>query len=145
MFIDVNPRLVEPGNAAASGVDLIGPLLDIARGRHPGLGPTGASGVRTRQGLLAVLGAAQHRGTRRAVAGTLVALLARRGPFAGTSEELTPVAGDLRAMVPLVAATGAILVHPPLWRSFSGGAVASYSLSAAGWDAVLADAGAGDR
>ena len=47
-FIDINPRLVEPVNALASGVDLAGALVEVARSgssrtrsrpRRPGRGP----------------------------------------------------------------------------------------------------------
>ena len=33
-YIDINPRLVEPGNAWRAGVDLVAPMLDLAGGRH---------------------------------------------------------------------------------------------------------------
>jgi biotin carboxylase len=35
LFIDINPRLVEPENAWRSGVDLVGALLEIASGSAP--------------------------------------------------------------------------------------------------------------
>ncbi|MCW2966617.1 MAG: hypothetical protein JWM71_389, partial [Solirubrobacteraceae bacterium] len=92
-YIDVNPRLVEPGNAWRAGVDLVSPLLAISRGEHPP--PVGECrvGVRTRQTLIGVLGAAQRTGSRRAVALELAQALAGRGPYAGTTEELTPTRG----------------------------------------------------
>ncbi len=69
-FIDINPRLVEPVNALACGVDLAGALVEVARsGSARSLEPQPAAmpGARTHQLLLAVLGAAQ-RGSRREVA-----------------------------------------------------------------------------
>ena len=67
-YIDVNPRLVEPGNAWRAGVDLVGALLRVSLGsRRSGGGPA-RPGVRTHQLLLAVLGEAQHGGGRRGVA-----------------------------------------------------------------------------
>ena len=43
VIIDVNPRLVEPGNAAAAGLDLVGALLEVAAGqpRPAAPGPPG--------------------------------------------------------------------------------------------------------
>jgi glutathione synthase/RimK-type ligase-like ATP-grasp enzyme len=35
VVIDVNPRLVEPGNALASGVDLVAAMLDVAGASNP--------------------------------------------------------------------------------------------------------------
>jgi hypothetical protein len=34
--IDINPRLVEPGNARRAGVDLVTPMLELAAGATPG-------------------------------------------------------------------------------------------------------------
>jgi hypothetical protein len=67
LYIDVNPRLVEPGNAWRAGVDLVGAVLDLACGRTPLVQAPGQPEVRTHQLLLAVLGAAQFRGRRRSI------------------------------------------------------------------------------
>ncbi len=50
VFIDVNPRLVEPGNAWRSGVDLVGALLDVARAGPPDVARAGLPDV-ARAGL----------------------------------------------------------------------------------------------
>jgi hypothetical protein len=79
VFIDINPRLVEPGNAWRSGVDLVGALLDVARGSVPEIQSPGRPGVATHQLLLAVLGAvAQARG-RRGMASEIRAALTHAG------------------------------------------------------------------
>jgi glutathione synthase/RimK-type ligase-like ATP-grasp enzyme len=127
VWIDVNPRLVEPGNAWRAGVDLVEAL--IARREQP----RARAGVETRQLMIALLGAAQQRGARRAVLAELVR--GRRG-----AEELTPVRGDPLAAVPLAAVTGALLVHPGLWRHFAGGAVDNYALTPGAWEAIVARA-----
>jgi len=102
-FIDINPRLVEPANALASGVDLTGALVEVARaparsGSVPP-SPIAVPGVRTHQLLLAVLGAAQQGG-RRAVARELVHAVLHRGEYRGSREELTPGRGDPLARCP---------------------------------------------
>jgi len=133
LCIDVNPRLVEPQNAYLSGVDLVGPMIELATGGHPGSQPEGHSGVRTHQLLLAVLGAAQERRGRRAVATELVHAASRTGDYAGSSEELTPLAHDVRAVIPVVVASAATLVAPRTWSWFAGGSVSNYALSEQGW------------
>ena len=61
-FIDINPRLVELVNALASGVDLAGALVEVARsGSSRVPQPAAAPGARTHQLLLAVLGLAGWR------------------------------------------------------------------------------------
>jgi len=137
VFIDVNPRLVEPGNAWRSGVDLTGAMLHVARGGVPAAQLAGRPGVSTHQLLLAVLGAgAGGRGRRGAVA-EILAALARAGSYRGSAEELTPVRGDPLAAVPVLVATLALLIRPALWRRLSGGAVADYALTPAGWQSLL--------
>jgi predicted ATP-grasp superfamily ATP-dependent carboligase len=137
VVIDVNPRLVEPMNAYLAGVDLVAAMLDLARLGHPAVQPAGRPGVRSRQVLLAILGAAQHHGSRVAVMRELVRALKQRGEYACAVEELTPISGDPIAAVPVIVATLSTLLWPPLWRSFHSGAVAPYALTPGAWDEVL--------
>jgi hypothetical protein len=137
VFIDVNPRLVEPGNAWRSGVDLVGALVDVARGGVPDAQPPGRPGVATHQLLLAVLAAgAQGRG-RRGAAAEIWAALTHSGHYRGSVEELTPVRGDPRAALPVVMAAAMMLARPALWRVLAAGSVAGYALTPAGWDTLL--------
>lgn len=137
VHIDINPRLVEPGNAWRAGVDLVGALLDVAQGSTPRVQRPGRPDVATHQLLLAVLGAAQHQGSRRAVLGELAAAARRRGSYEGSTEELTPVRHDPRSAIPVTAATAATLARPSLWQRFSSGAVVNYALTPAAWRQIL--------
>ncbi len=137
-YIDVNPRLVEPGNALRSGVDLVGPLVELALGGAPPAQPPGTPGVRTHQALLALLGAARRPRPRRAVLDEVVAVLRRDGDYRGSAEELTPLRGDPRAVLPSAVAVTAMLVHPPAWRFFAANATTNYALSPDGWRDLLA-------
>ena len=137
-FIDVNPRLVEPGNAWRAGVNLVDALLGVALDRSPVAQPIGVAGVNTHQLILAVLGAAADGRGRRGIVRELVAATLHRGSYTSSVEELTPVHGDLRTSIPVGAALSATLVRPQAWRFFSSGAVTGYALSPDGWDAILA-------
>jgi hypothetical protein len=135
VVIDVNPRLVEPANAKRSGTDLVAALLEVSLGRHPETAPVGREGVATHQLLLAVLGAAAL--SRRSVVAELLGAARRTGVYTGSVEELTPVSGDWRAAVPVMAAVAAGLVgHAPA-RALASGTVTNYALSADGWRALL--------
>jgi hypothetical protein len=136
-YIDINPRLVEPANARRAGVDLVGPLLELAAGETPAAQPAGRDGVLTHQLLLAILGAAQRTGRRWPVAAELLAAARSGGSYRGSSEELTPLAGDPLAGIPVAMATVATLVQPAAWRWFVGGSVQNYSISPAGWRDLL--------
>jgi biotin carboxylase len=135
LFIDVNPRLVEPRNAQLSGVDFVDLALSLALGVHPPASRPSRAGVRTHQLLLAELGAAR-RG-RAAVAREVLEALSHRGSFEGSVEELTPIAGDLRAIVPTAVVGALLLAHPPSWRRVSSTSVDAYALSPDGWSAIL--------
>jgi biotin carboxylase len=145
MFIDMNPRLVEPGNARRAGVDLVGPMLDLALGRRPGVQPPGRADAATHQLLLSVLGAAQRTGRRSAVLRELSAARRHQSDYADSVEELTPLHGDWRAAIPVALATVATLVTPKLHRVFSNGAVRNYALTPHGWQRLLDLQGKPDR
>jgi ATP-grasp domain len=131
-FIDINPRLVEPVNALACGVDLAGTLVEVARSGSAQPQPTAVPGARTHQLMLAVLGAAQH-GSRREVARELVHAVLRRGDYRGSREELTPGRGDPLAPLPVTVTALATLLRPDAWRYFVGGSAGAYSLTPAAW------------
>lgn len=136
VVIDINPRLVEPGNAAAAGVDLLDAYLAVARGEQPVRCAPGQPGVRTHQLMLALLATPD----RRALLRELSAVLRKRRPYRDSTEELTPVHGDARAALFLTLAAAALLVRPRLREWLVGGAVAGYALDAPGWRSLL-DAG----
>jgi ATP-grasp domain len=136
-IIDVNPRLVEPANALAAGVDLVGAMLEIADDKPASEQPIGQVGVRTHQTLIAILGAAEQAGTRRAVWREALDAILSRGAFAGSAEELTPLGGDPLAAVPVAVALAATLVHPPLWRKFHAGAVGPYAVTPEAWQRIV--------
>ncbi len=140
VFIDINPRLVEPVNALHSGVDLVRALVEVARSGTSRPQPPGQPGVRTHQLLLAILGAAQHGG-HRSVARELRDGLLHRGGYRGSREELTPGGGDLLAGLPVALTALATLVRPEAWRSFADGSTGAYSLTPAAWE-ELRQAGA---
>jgi hypothetical protein len=137
VFIDINPRLVEPGNARRAGVDLVGALLDVALGRTPDPQPAGRPDMATHQLVLAVLGAAQFGRGRKGVARELVEAARRSGSYMDSVEELTPLRHDLRAAIPVIVASGFTVLRPPTWRFFSSGAVENYALSPKGWSAIV--------
>ena len=53
--------------------------------------------------------------------------------YSGSTEELTPVAGDPLAAVPVAAAALACLLRPSLERLLTSKAVSGYALTPQGW------------
>jgi hypothetical protein len=125
-FIECNPRTVEPGNAAAAGVDL--PALMIALSRDAALPETplvGRAGVRTHTSLALALGAAATTRSRRR---TLAALTCDGGPWT-SREVLTPISQDPISAVPLVVSVVRALLNPAAANSLAADAVDRYAVT----------------
>lgn len=133
LVIDVNPRIVEPGNAWRSGVDLVEALLDVALGSSPDTVPDGIPGVRTHQLLLALLAAATAPDGRRAAWGEALSAVRGVGLYRGSSEELTPLGGDPLAAVPLVAALGLATMRPSWAGLLVGSSTTAYAAKPTTW------------
>jgi ATP-grasp domain len=133
MFIDINPRIVEPINAWQSGVDLVGAMLDVALGSKPNAQQRGKPGQRTHQTVLAVLGAAQTGRGRKGIAAELIAAARHQSDYANSTEEMTPWRGDRLSAVPLVMAAATTLIRPSWWQWFVSGSVSAYALTPAAW------------
>ena len=129
-YIECNPRMVEPANAAASGVNL--PELQVrltAGERLPSPPRTGRVGVRTHGTIALVLGAAAYGGTRRAVGAELARAIARRGCYRGSAEQLTPVLRDPPSAAAAVFVIGEALASPRGATEVASKAVARYSIT----------------
>jgi predicted ATP-grasp superfamily ATP-dependent carboligase len=126
LFIDCNSRLVEPMSAYLAGLDLVDLLLRVSRGQTPEPATDSREGVRTHLAMQVLLGSAA-RGTRREIFRECVHLVAGRGPYADSVEELTPVRRDWISAVPLATIALALLADPKL----------AGTLSKKGWGAHL--------
>jgi predicted ATP-grasp superfamily ATP-dependent carboligase len=129
LLIDCNPRLVEPMSAYLAGVDLVGLLLRVSQGETPASLGESRGGVRTHLAMQALLGCAVRGGTRREVIGECWRLVTGSGPYAESTEELTPLWLDWISAVPLAMTAILLLVEPKL----------ALTLTRAGWGAHLLD------
>jgi biotin carboxylase len=131
LFIDCNPRLVEPMSAYLAGADLVGLLLLVSLGEAPAAIADGRTGVRTHLAMQALLGCASRGGTRRDILRECWRLLAGEGPYAGSAEELTPARLDWVSVAPLAMLVTALLPTPK----------SAASIAARGFGAHLLDRG----
>jgi hypothetical protein len=131
LLIDCNPRLVEPMSAYLAGLDLVGLLLQVSRGETPAAAGESRPGVRTHLAMQALLGRALRGGTRWDIVGECWRLLVGSGPYADSTEELTPVRLDWISAVPLTMIAITLLVAPKLAAALARG----------GWGAHLLDLG----
>ena len=127
LYIDCNPRLVEPMNALWSGLDLTQLLIDVSCGKVPPPAAQSRPGTRTHIAIQALLGCAIRGGSRRELLQEFRLLFSRRGPYAGSREELTPLRLDWLSIVPLIM-TMLFLLVKPRW---------AHELPKRGWGAHL--------
>ena len=127
LFIDCNPRLVEPMSAYLAGLDLVDLLLQVSQAKTPEPVPDSREGVRTHLAMQALLGCAARGGTRREIFRECIRVAVRRGPYADSVEELTPVRRDWISAVPLAMTALLLLADPKL----------AGTLSKKGWGAHL--------
>ena len=129
-FIECNPRISEPANAAAAGVDLPALMIGLADDASPSGEPVVArAGVRTRSTLAIGLGAAETTGTHRGVAKAVARALLGRAPRKPAREVLTPVLEDPPSLVPFVVALAPVLARPAAVRRMAARTVADYSIT----------------
>jgi predicted ATP-grasp superfamily ATP-dependent carboligase len=111
-YIDGNPRLVEPMGAALSGLDLASLLLQVSRGECTAAGLESRGGVRTHMAIQALLGHMLAGGTRTTLIREAWRLAAKRGPYIGSREELTPVRLDWLSALPTCVTALWLLADP---------------------------------
>jgi predicted ATP-grasp superfamily ATP-dependent carboligase len=131
LLIDCNPRLVEPMSAYLAGVDLVGLLMQVSLGEEPVAMGESREGVRTHLAMQVLLGSAVRGGTRRDILREIWNLLTGGGPYADSTEELTPVWLDWISAVPLAMTALLLLAAPRL----------AATLATSGWGAHLLDVG----
>jgi glutathione synthase/RimK-type ligase-like ATP-grasp enzyme len=127
LYIDCNPRLVEPMSASLAGLNLAHLLVRVSKEEAPEAQPEGREGVRTHMAIQALLGCAARSGSRWRVLVECWRLLAKRHPYAGSVEELTPVRLDPSSALPVAVTALWLLAHPK----------AAHYLPRTGWGAHL--------
>lgn len=124
-YLECNPRMVEPGNAAAAGVNFPALLARLSQGeRIEGGTIVGPVGVRTHSLQALLLGAAESRGTRRRVLRTLRCRPEGRGGI----EALTPIRDDPTSLIPLAVVLARLLANPQSAATIVTKAVHAYSI-----------------
>lgn len=129
VYIECNPRTVEPANAAASGVNLPELQLALSLGEKVEGVRIGRPGIRTHSSLAILLGTAAYVRTRKAVIGELFRVIAHRGPYKGSRESLTPVLHDLPSLIPLAIVAARVLLLPGSAERLTSGAIRTYSIT----------------
>ncbi len=141
LFIECNPRMVEPGNAAYAGVDF--PALTIALatgGALPREPLIARAGVTTRSAMAVAMGVAENQRSRLAVLRAIASCALSRGAIGGAPEVLTPVRRDPLSLLPVGLIALKLLARPASVGALARGAVEDYALSAAAIATARAEA-----
>ena len=128
-LIDCNPRLVEPMSAYLAGTDLVDLVLRISRDEVPAALAESRAGLRTHLAMQALLGHAARGGSRRVLLRECWRLARRSGPYAGGSEEMTPVGLDWLSAVPVAMTATLLLAQPSAANKLARGGFGAHLLS----------------
>ncbi len=127
-FIECNPRLVEPGNAARAGVDFPKLILDISEGKTPKELLVGKKGIRTHGVIAVMLGTAQSTRNRKEIFKKFMDCIFHKGIFEDSAEVLTPVKQDLLNIVPIMIILLSVLINPKIAKINAVNVVKYYSV-----------------
>jgi len=132
-YIEANPRLVEPMNAVLSSVNLAEILVRLSLGESFTQEPIkmGRLGVRSHSLMATLLGIAARHGTRRQLLSEGWRAVWRRGIYADSREDLTPVTKDWQSLIPLTFVGVKLLINPTSALDIAGRAVSAYALTQA--------------
>ncbi|WP_424636689.1 hypothetical protein [Embleya sp. AB8] len=137
-WLDVRPYLAEPGNAAASGTDLVAALIAVSRGETPASLPWGRADVRTRQAH-AGLATAARTGRRRA-AHELARIALRATPYRDTTEETLSLRHEPQRIGGSLLLTATLLTAPTRTLARIDAQQATAAMSPATWRRIQAGA-----
>lgn len=129
LFIDANPRLVEPMNAVFSGINLADILVRVSAGEAVATPESGGREAKTHMLVMALLTKAAARTRRRDVIAELMRAVSGRGLYTGSREELLPVRIDFKTLFPLAYVVMRLLLNPRSATVLSAGTINSYALS----------------
>ena len=138
-YIECNPRLVEPMNAALSGVNLADLTIRVALDEVEDTAKVqfGRPGIRSHSLMALLMGVADHAGSRRKLLATILQDIRGQGTFAGSKEDLTPVQIDPPSLIPLIVVSGQLLLHPRAVHHIATGAIIAFSLNAKAIDTIM--------
>jgi len=125
LYIECNPRMIEPANAERAGVNFPDLLAALSQRKQLDASlRTGVENIKTHSLEALILGAAEQYGTRRAV----LRIICRYVLQKESTEVLTPILQDPLSIIPFAAVLAALLLHPHNAGKIVSSAVRSYSV-----------------
>jgi hypothetical protein len=130
-YIEANPRLVEPMNAAVSGVNLPDILVRLSMGESFSQEPVkiGHFGVRTHSFVATLLGLAARGGSRCRLLSEVSRIVCKRGVYKGSQEDLTPIIKDWQSLIAVTFIGVQLSINPARAQQIARHAVSTYALT----------------
>jgi hypothetical protein len=128
-YIEVNPRIGDPGNATLSGVDICEKWIDIGLGRAEPLTYHGEIGFRSHAAMLMLISRAQETGSRRAIVREICEQFRGTGRYTNSVEEMTRPKQDRWSLAPYMWVAGQLVLNPAKAGRIVRGTVERYALS----------------
>jgi hypothetical protein len=129
LYIDCNPRLVEPMSGLLAGIDLMDVLLRVSLGEDVPEQPPSRAGVRSHLTIQILLGMASRGAGRRELLREGWRAALAQGRYSGSREELTPASLDWPSTIPLLATAAALTASPALADRLAAGGWGSHLLT----------------
>lgn len=126
-YIECNPRMIEPGNAAKAGVNFPEILIHLSSNENLATNVLiGESGVRTHSTLALLLGAAERGEGKRGLLKLFWQGITCTGDFQDSVEVLTPYKGDFPSIIPLFVILLQLLIAPHKVNKIAQRAIEDY-------------------
>lgn len=129
-YIECNPRMIEPANAAISGVNFPKILIALATGKDlPNSLVIGKPGVKTHSIMALLLGTAESTKQRFSILKELWKCIRNKEEFYESTEVLTPFRKDPASIIPLIFILFRLLLSPEKVISITKHTVENYCVS----------------
>ena len=123
-YIECNPRMIEPANAAKAGVNFPLLLIALAKGDlNTDKLIVGEAGIKTHSTMALILGSAEKYSNRKLLLKIFWNSMLCRGDFTSSTEVLTPIKKDILNIIPLVFVMFRLSLNPRKFYSIAGNSV----------------------
>jgi predicted ATP-grasp superfamily ATP-dependent carboligase len=128
LYIDANPRLVEPMNSTLSGLNLAEQIVQMEKETQYEKTISPKEGAKTHMLMMALMGVAQKKGSRFDLICEIGKALLKKEIYSESIEELTPFRKDPLSIIPLIAVTTRLLINPKSYDQITSKSISNFSV-----------------
>lgn len=128
-YIDANPRLVEPMNAAFNGINIPELQVNLSLQKSCPCKITDSKEVKSHMLMMSLLGIADRGASRTALVLEILKALFKKGIYSKSKEELTDIRTDPLSLIPFSVVFIQLLINPGFASRISAKSIKNYSLT----------------